>query len=97
MFYQFKEKSWSVFLVKGYVYNDQVRAKRCENCKSTTEALTINHHNPNLLLYGCQDSKCKHRLVRLDFEKDQIVPNKTAVPKTSNSIVCGELASVISG
>jgi hypothetical protein len=68
MFFQFKEKSWSVLLVKGYVMNDQVRAPRCENCKSITEVLTANHNNPNLLLYGCKDTKCKHRLVRLDFD-----------------------------
>jgi hypothetical protein len=77
MFYQFKEKSWSVLLVKGYVMNDQVRAVRCENCKSITEALTANHNNPNLLLYGCKDTKCKHRLVRLDFESG--VSNKLLV------------------
>jgi len=64
----FKEKSWSVFLVKGHVLNDQVRAERCDNCKSITEVLTTNYNNPNLLLYGCKDSKCKHRLLRLDFE-----------------------------
>lgn len=54
-------------MVKGYVFNDQVRADRCENCKSTTEVLIKNYNNPNLLLYGCRDSKCKHRLLRLDF------------------------------
>jgi hypothetical protein len=67
MFYAIKEKSWSVLLVRGYVLNDEVRAIRCENCKSTTEVLTANHHNPNLLLYGCKDAKCRHRMVRLDF------------------------------
>lgn len=76
MFYPIKEKSWSVFLVKGYVYKDQVRAKRCENCKSTTKALTTNHHNPNLLLYGCRDSKCKHHLLRLDFEQEGLAPGE---------------------
>ena len=69
VFYSFKEKSWSVLLVKGYVQNDEVRAIRCENCKSTTEVLTANHHNPNLLLYGCKDAKCRHRMVRLDFDR----------------------------
>lgn len=68
MFYSVKEKSWSVLLIKGYVLNDEVRAIRCENCKSTTEVLTANHHNPNLLLYGCKDTKCRHRMVRLDFD-----------------------------
>jgi len=68
MYYNYKEKSWSVLLVKGYVRNDQVRAERCENCKSTTEVLTANYGNPNLLLYGCKDSKCKHRMLRLNFD-----------------------------
>ncbi len=54
--------------MKGYVFNNQVRAERCANCKSTTEVLAANHNNPNLLLYGCKDSKCKHRLLRLDFD-----------------------------
>lgn len=63
-----KEKSWSVLLIKGYILDDQVRAKRCEHCKSITEVLTKNYNNPNLLLYGCKDSKCRHRLLRLDFE-----------------------------
>jgi hypothetical protein len=67
LLFNFKEKSWSVLLVKGHVLNDQVRAERCDNCKSTTEVLTTNYNNPNLLLYGCKDSKCKHRLLRLDF------------------------------
>ncbi len=73
MFSTIKEKSWSVFLVKGYVQNDRVRAERCENCKSMSEVLIANYSNPNLLLYGCKDSKCKHRLLRLDFN-DQFHP-----------------------
>ena len=68
MFNSFKEKSWSVLLIKGHVANDQVRSERCENCKSKTEVLTTNHNNPNLLLFGCRDSKCQHRLLRLDFD-----------------------------
>jgi hypothetical protein len=75
-----KEKSWSVLLIKGYVLDDQVRAERCENCKSTSEVLTTNFSNPNLLLYGCKDSKCKHRLLRLNF-------NDEITPKLSNSSV----------
>ena len=67
MLSSFKEKSWSVMLVRGYILNNQVRAERCENCKSISQALTTNCSNPNLLLYGCKDSKCKHRLMRLDF------------------------------
>ncbi|MGD6805952.1 MAG: hypothetical protein ACQCN4_03225 [Candidatus Bathyarchaeia archaeon] len=67
MFFHVKEKSWSVRLVEGYVLNDQVRADRCVNCRSTTEVLVANYNNPNLLLYGCKDSKCKHRILRLDL------------------------------
>jgi hypothetical protein len=68
LFYPVKEKSWSVLLVKGYVFDNQVRAERCENCRNVTEALIANYNNPNLLLYGCRDTKCKHRLLRLDFD-----------------------------
>ncbi len=68
MFYHVKEKSWSVLLVKGYVHNGQVRGERCENCKSTTEILTANYNNPNVLLYGCKDTKCKHRFLRVNFD-----------------------------
>jgi hypothetical protein len=75
-----KEKSWSVLLIKGHVLNNQVRAERCENCKSTSKVLTTNFSNPNLLLYGCKDSKCRHRLLRLDF-------NDEITPKLSNSSV----------
>jgi hypothetical protein len=70
MYYNYKEKSWSVLLIKGYVRNNQVRSERCENCRSTTEVLTANHGNPNLLLYGCKDTKCKHRMLKLDFDAD---------------------------
>lgn len=57
-------------MIRGYILNDQVRAERCQNCKSTTEVLTANYSNPNLLLYGCKDSKCKHRLLRLEFDSE---------------------------
>jgi len=62
-----RAKSLSVFLVKGYVSNNQVRAYRCENCKAISEVLTVNYSNPNLLLYGCKDTKCKQKILRLDF------------------------------
>jgi hypothetical protein len=67
-----KEKSWKVLLMKGYVFNDQVKAEECENCKSRSQVLTTNFSNPNLFLYGCQDSKCRHRLLRLDFNLEEI-------------------------
>lgn len=63
----FKEKSWSVLLIKGYVSNDQLRAAQCANCKSTAYALTVNFGNPNLFLFACRDSKCRHRMLRFDF------------------------------
>jgi hypothetical protein len=63
----FKEKSWSVLLVRGYILGDQVRSDCCQNCKSTCEVLRVNFGNPNLMLYGCSENKCKHKLLRLDF------------------------------
>jgi hypothetical protein len=65
-----KEKSWSVLLLDGYVLKDEVRADRCLNCKSTAEVLALNPSNPNLLLYGCKDTKCKHRLLRIDVKNE---------------------------
>lgn len=70
MLFSEKEKSWKVLLIKGHVLNDQVRAERCEDCKSTNEVLTTNYNNPNLLLYGCRNSKCRHNLLRLDFNSE---------------------------
>jgi hypothetical protein len=64
-----REKSLSVFLMKGYISNNQVKAQRCENCKAISEVLTVNYGNPNLLLYGCRDTKCKHKILRLDFDE----------------------------
>jgi len=99
MFYHFKEKSWSVLLIKGYVSNDQVRGTRCENCKSTTEVLTANHNNPNLLLYGCKDTKCKHRLLRLDFNsgvsKKSLIDN-IQTPISSQEAYSSPLVPMIS-
>lgn len=63
----FKEKSWSVFLSDGYVIDNQVMSGRCQNCKSTAEILRVNFNNPNLVLYGCKDGRCMHRLLRLDL------------------------------
>ena len=68
-----KEKSWSVMLINGHLSNDQVRAKRCENCKSTSQVIAGNYGNPHLFLYGCEDSKCRHRLLRLDFDREVLV------------------------
>ena len=99
MFYQVKEKSWSVLLIKGYVSNDQVRGTRCENCRSTTEVLTANHNNPNLLLYGCRDTKCKHRMLRLDFDsgvsKKRLIED-IQTPLISKDACSSTLAPIIS-
>ncbi len=70
MFQSVKEKSWSVRLLNGYVVDDEVRSDKCENCKSKTEILVSNYTNPNLLLYGCKDNKCKHRFLRIDLSKE---------------------------
>ncbi len=96
MFYSLKEKSWSVLLIKGFVCNDQVRAARCENCKSTTEVLTANHHNPNLLLCGCKESKCKHRMLRLDFDSEVSILEEIAQPIAANEVSYEILAPKIS-
>jgi hypothetical protein len=67
LFYPFKEKSWSVRLVPGHILDDQIRSQRCQNCKSISQILVVNHQNPNLLLYACRDSKCRHRMLRVDM------------------------------
>ncbi len=81
-----KEKSWKVLLMKGYVLNDQVKAEQCENCKSKSEVLRTNFSNPNLFLYGCKDSKCKQRLLRLDFNLEEI-------PQITNGTIINNKAS----
>ncbi len=97
MFYSIKEKSWSVLLVRGYVLNNEVRAIRCENCKSTTEVLAANHHNPNLLLYGCKDAKCRHRMVRLDFDRQNtLLKSPAMLEKPSEFSVSSSVLPVFS-
>jgi hypothetical protein len=91
MYHNVKEKSWSVRLITGYVRNDQVRAERCENCRSTTEVLVANYGNPNLLLYGCKESKCKHRMLRLDFDAAG-VSTKFPFEKMTAPVPCKESA-----
>jgi hypothetical protein len=83
-----KEKSWKVLLMKGYVSNDQVKAEQCENCRSRSEVLRTNFSNPNLLLYGCRDSKCKHRLLRLDFNIEEI-------PQIANSAIINKKSAAL--
>ncbi|MGD6932947.1 MAG: hypothetical protein ACQCN5_01930 [Candidatus Bathyarchaeia archaeon] len=67
----FKDKS-SIILVEGYVFNNTVKSRQCKDCKSISEVLVTNYSNPNLLLYGCKDSKCKNRLLRLSFDESSI-------------------------
>ena len=84
-----KEKSWKVLLMKGYVLNDQVKALQCENCKSQSEILVNNFSNPNLFLYGCKDGKCRHRLLRLDFNVEEMsqITNSATVKETASELL----------
>ncbi len=63
----FKEKSWSVKLVDGFVSADQVRAEHCTDCEGTCGVVVRHRGNPNLVLFGCERSKCQHKLIRLQF------------------------------
>ncbi len=62
-----KDKSWSVRLVDGYILGNQVRGKNCGNCESISKLVANNFGNPNMVLYGCNGHKCKHKLIRLNF------------------------------
>ena len=67
VFSNLKEKSWSVKLVSGSYYdinNGHVRAGYCGDCRSNTELITVNSANPRLVLLGCSDRKCQHRLIK---------------------------------
>jgi len=59
-----------VRLVNGYILNNEVRAQLCGTCKCETKILVGNYSNPNLLLYGCKDTKCKHHLLRIDLAEE---------------------------
>jgi len=76
--------------MKGYILNDQVKAEQCENCRSKSEVLRTNFSNPNLFLYGCKDSKCQHRLLRLDFNLGGITQN------ANSSIINKEISASLS-
>jgi hypothetical protein len=65
-----KEKSWSVRLIGGYLLNGMVRADLCKGCDASTSIVARNNGNPNLLLFGCNGNKCKHRLIRISFPSD---------------------------
>lgn len=68
----FKEKSWSVRLVDGYVLGDQVRGMQCDSCDGISKLVANNYGNPNMVLFGCNGRKCKHRLIRLCFYSEDI-------------------------
>ena len=82
----YKEKSWSVKLVEGYVLNNLVRSNHCKGCDSTARLVVNNNGNPDLLLYGCNGHKCKHILIRMKFpEVDQAVFAQSQNPVTLRS------------
>jgi hypothetical protein len=70
MFGLAKEKSWSVRLSGGYLVNGVVKADLCKGCDASTTIVARNKGNPNLLLFGCSGSKCKHRLIRINFPSE---------------------------
>ena len=72
MLVSIKSKSSSVFLVKEVVLNNKVKSNRCENCNAVSEFLAVNFSNPNLLLYGCMDKKCKQKILKLNFDDPQL-------------------------
>ena len=81
-----KEKSWSVRLAQSYIIKDQVRANFCQDCKSVSEIIVRNFNNPNLVLYGCKDIKCKHRLLRLNFDHPEKINKVIAYPEKTSSL-----------
>ncbi len=72
----FKEKSWSVRLVHGYVQNNQVRSDRCRGCESSTKLIVANNGEPDSQLYGCYGHKCKHILIRIKFSEPVHEPDE---------------------
>ncbi len=64
----FKEKSWSVRLVDGFVSENQVKARQCVGCPSASSLVVLHCGDPNVVLYGCGGSKCQHRLIKVRFE-----------------------------
>lgn len=69
IFSNLKEKSWSVKLIFGSHYdadNGHVRAGYCGDCRSNTELIAVNSASPRLVLLGCSDRKCQHRLIKFE-------------------------------
>jgi len=66
----FKEKSWSVRLSDGHVLNNQVRTENCGDCESRSYLVARNYSDPNVVLFGCNGHRCKHKLIRLRVNSD---------------------------
>lgn len=82
----FREKSWTVRLVNGYILDNQVRADQCRDCDSNTKLVVSSNSDPDLLLYGCKGHKCKHILIRVKFPEENQTP-LTLAPLTVRSTV----------
>ena len=67
----FKEKSWSVKLVDGFVSGSHVKATLCTGCPGASSLVVLKCGNPNMVLYGCEGSKCRHRLIKVQFRNAQ--------------------------
>jgi hypothetical protein len=77
-----KEKSWSVKLIKGYILGNEVKTNYCGDCKSTSQPVTGNYSNPNIVLFGCNDRKCKHTLIRMNVNSE--ITERPRVERISN-------------
>jgi hypothetical protein len=78
-----KEKSWSVRLTGGYVLNGQVRANHCVGCEATTKLIAGNNSDPDLVLYGCNGHKCRHKLIRVNLNPEN-TPNFSIIKPIEN-------------
>ena len=71
---QFREKSWSVRLVEGFIEDNRVRTVQCEDCDSSSKIVVMKYGDSNLVLYGCGNRKCKHILIRMKIDSDAEEP-----------------------
>jgi hypothetical protein len=60
-----KEKSWSVKLFDGRIMNGRVLSGHCENCAGTSQVVAHNFGDADLVLFGCNNRRCKHTLIRM--------------------------------
>ena len=65
-----KEKYWEVKLVNGFIEDSHVRSTKCENCNSKSEVVVRNNADPDLALFGCNNRKCKHALIRMKINSE---------------------------